>query len=242
MTKFDFNPSGEIIFFGRFLLVLIFLISCVTTRRPSGPFSLPVVYQPLFNHCSPLDGDATLIVKKDDATLFSSAMVWTVNAQNDAEFQFNSPVGDTIFQLSRKNRRWMVSGSVDLSISENDHGVLMIDGHELPLLSEELGCVLSGAWPASWLSFLDLETRGSENLALRGQTGSREIFVNLTLPGISSLTSASDTGTCAVIKWGGFLGLWRRTLNICREKIRSEVKMKMSGINNYEIDWDITHE
>lgn len=223
-------------------ILCLTVVSCVTIRRPHEPISIPVVFQPLFMACAPIDRDAIININKNQARVFTAAMVWSFSQKRQAEIQFNSPVGDTMFQLSRNGSVWKVEGQDSLKVEENGQGVVSVNGYDLPLLADEIGCVMSGVWPVDWLSKLEFVERHNSRTVLWGQDNLREI--ELTLPVAQQMIAgpSGDTISCAVLKWGGFLGLMRKKITVCREPNHQSLKVTMSGLNDYSIDWVINNE
>ena len=231
---------------GLFRIIEVCLIlataSCVTIPRQHVPVSIPIIFQPMFADCSPVDNDALITINKSGSRIFSAAMVWAFVNSRNAAIQFNSPLGDTIFSVSRGQPDWLVTGNVDLQVKESPRGVISVNGYEIPLRASELGCVMSGLWPSEWLNALYLDDRGGGSIVLTGEDELRRIDLSLSISPKLSGSQADDIKSCAVLKWGGFLGLMRKQVSICCENSRESLKMTMTGINDYVIDWMITHE
>ena len=224
-------------------LILIFLpLSCATLSRVHEPASVPVVFQPIFLNCSPMDRDAVLTVKKAESRVFSSNMVWSIPDYNSAEVQFNSVLGDTVFQVSRRLPQWQVTGPANLEITESISGVLSVNGFELPILGEEVGCILAGTWPAAWLQQLVLRGSSGRSLSMSGVDHFRDFDVTMSIAPQPQSTRSDDIQSCAVLKWGGFLGLMRHKVTICREQTSEGLHVSLTGVNDYLIDWVIQNE
>ena len=136
------NAFARMVFAFGFLIHFLTL-SCATMSKPHAPAVVPVVFQPIFQNCWPADRDAVLTVKKMGTRVFQSNLVWSIPDAHSADVQFNSILGDTVFQLSRRIPKWEVAGPKDLHVSENIRGTVTVNGFDLPILAEELGCVLA---------------------------------------------------------------------------------------------------
>lgn len=203
---------------------------------------MPVVFQPLFLNCWPMDRDAVLTVKKAGARVFSSDMVWSVPDTNSAELQFNSILGETIFQITRQLPNWQVSGPQNLQISENIRGVLTINGFEIPILAEEVGCILAGTWPSLWLRQLTLRESSGRVLTMQGADDQRDFLITMRVLEQPNTNRPDDIQSCAVLRWGGFLGFMRKKITFCREQTKDGLMVSLAGVNDYLIEWVIQNE
>jgi hypothetical protein len=203
---------------------------------------IPVIFQPLFSACYPIDREASLRITKLGSNVFSSNVVWSFETAKKAEIQFNGPLGDTQLQVKRDERAWVVSGAGDLRIGESSQGTLSVDGHDIPLKSDEIGCVLSGVWPNEWLATLNVADKGPVSIQLSGADELRHVDLDISLRKVADGFHSSDIKSCAVLTWGGFMGMFRRAATICRERKADSVSMRLSGINDYIADWVINND
>lgn len=217
----------------------LLLNSCVTLHRPTESVSIPVIYQPMFMACAPLDREATLTMANAGVNFFSATMVWSFPTHERADIQFNSPLGDTMFQVSRKGSSWSVLGSEGVSIVENAQGVIEVGGYEIPLKSDEVGCVLTGVWPASWLNTLDAKVSSSAGMELTGSDRLRKIVVNVELANSGGTFHSGDIKSRVMLEWGGIFGFFRRKIMIERLEANGSVTMTISGVKEYRAKWTI---
>ena len=174
--------------------------------------------------------------------MFSSNVVWSFESKKIAEIQFNGPLGDSLLEVKRDENTWSVSGAGDLRIGESPRGSLSVDGHDIPLKSDEIGCVLSGVWPSSWLLSLTVTEKGPASIELSGADALRRVDVDISLRKVAGGFHSSDIKSCAVLTWGGVMGLFKRAATICRERKGDSVSMRLTGINDYVIEWVISNE
>jgi len=224
------------------LIPLSFHSGCATLKRVHEPAHVPVVFQPIFLNCSPMDRDAVLTVKKSGSRVFTSDMVWSIPDSNSAEIQFNSLLGDTVLHAQRRLPKWNVSGTGNLEISESIKGIVSINGFELPILGEEVGCILAGTWPSAWLRQLFLRDSTGSSLSMVGADDFRDFEVAMTLAHRPQSARSDDIQSCAMLKWGGFLGIMGHKVSICREQTSEGLRVSLSGINDYLIEWVIQNE
>jgi hypothetical protein len=223
-------------------VVACFSSSCVTTASRHAPLAIPVIFQPLFSACHPIDREASLRITRLGNNVFSSSVVWSFENGKKAEIQFNGPLGDTLLQVKRDGSVWTVSGAGDMRVGESPQGTLSIDGRDIPLKSDEIGCVLSGVWPSDWLSSLSVTEKGPASIELTGSDDLRRVDVDILLRNPSDGFHSSDIKSCAVLTWGGVLGLFKRVATICREQKANSVSMKLAGINDYIVEWVISDD
>ena len=216
--------------------------SCVTPARVHKTKSIPVIFQTIFRACEPSDGEATLTLSDRGNRLFSAAMVWSVPSARKADVQFNSPVGDTIFQISRSSGDWSVTGVRSPEIHENSSGVISVNGYDVPLKSNEVGCVMAGNWPAEWLSSLEVVEKSPSAIQMRGADSVRSIVADIQVRQGTAGFKSTDIKSCVMLKWGGFLGFFENNAVICRDDTRDGVAMRMSGIDGFIAEWVIQHE
>jgi hypothetical protein len=218
------------------------LVGCVRSMQPVEPVSVPVVFQSVFQSCDQSDGEASLRVRELNNSGFSAMIIWKFLPQSVAEVQLNSMLGDSLMEIKRRGRNWAASGAYSFKISESDSGVLAIDGNELPLLSEEISCVLAGFWPANWLSSLRVSEQRSAFLRLVGHEALRDVDVWLTLTKSAHSSESTDIKSCAVLRWGGVLGFFRKESTICRERMADSIVMRLDGVGRYKVEWTIHDE
>ena len=216
--------------------------SCVTTASRHEPVAIPVIFQPLFSACHPIDHEASLRITKLGNSVFSSNVVWSFENGKKSEIQFNGPLGDTLLHVKRDGGAWTVSGAGDMRVGESPQGTLSVDGRDIPLRSDEIGCVLSGVWPSDWLSSLSVSAKGPASIGLTGSDDLRRVDVDILLRNASDGFHSSDIKSCAMLTWGGVLGLFRRVATICREQKANSVSMRLSGINDYIVEWVISDD
>lgn len=237
--------SGLVDIFGRGKLPVIVLFaattldSCQTAGILNEPLSLPVVLQPAFQACAPSENEARFNIEKDGARVFSSNIVWLIDGAMQTSLQINSPLGETMFELRRSEGRWESLPDNRIKIQENPSGDLSLDGYDIPLKSDELGCILSGVWPAAWLRWMDIVQNRGSVIRLQGEDRFRTITIETPNPSSTNPTRMAAMEGCAEIRWGGFLGFFRRKATLCRKQSKEGVVMHLTGINKYLIDWTI---
>ncbi len=225
-----------------FVPIFMGFFSCVRTMVNPEPASVPVVFQSMFRDCEQSDGEATLRITAVDQTAFSASLVWNFRPQHVADIQMNSPLGDTLLEISGRGIHWTTKGPRSFTITETKSGVVAIDGYDLPLHSDELSCVIAGFWPAQWLSVLHISEQRGRYLRMVGHDDLREIDVALTLLNAGESPRLGDIKSCAVLKWGGFLGFFRKEGVLCRERIVDGVVMRLDGVGRYKVEWTIQDE
>jgi hypothetical protein len=221
------------------LIVIVLFGSCQTIQKTHEPPVLPVVLQPLFASCSPSEGDASFEIKKDTVRVLAGNLVWSFVKGQESVLQINSPFGDTIFEMRSVARKWTTTGDVQLDISETKSGILKLGRHELPLKSDELGCLLAGAWPAQWLSWLEKKQDELRWYRMMGYDGQRSVVVEFPKSGQAGKNSNPARVGCAYVTWGGFLGFFQKKSVICREQKKGNLSVSLSGINSYIINWTV---
>jgi hypothetical protein len=214
----------------------------VTVSKPSQPTVLPVVFQPLFLNCTPSDRDASLNVSMNGTRIFSSEVVWNIPDDRSADLQFNSVLGDTIFQLSRSQPEWKITGSDGLVISEAKNRVIKVNKIELPIFANEIGCLLSGTWPVTWLRFLSLSRQSDGSFLLMGSDELRGIEVSMKVTQTQNSERQDDIQSCATLRWGGFLGFFKNKMLICREQTKNGRLLTITGLKDYVVEWMVQSE
>ena len=203
---------------------------------------MPVVFQPLFRACAPSENEASLTISKDGARVFSSQVVWSFQSARKAAIQVNTPMGETIYEISRNNQVWDSTSSSKLNIFESSSGVLNVEGYDVPLKSDEIGCILSGVWPAEWLSSMTVIKSSASELRLQGADGFREVHVDVSRRVSDALFRKSEIKSCATLEWGGVWKLFKKSVRICRDQVNDGISMRVSGLHNYLVEWKISDE
>jgi len=219
------------------LIPAICLASCQTTRRWHEPISMPVIMQPQFGACSPSEDEASLEIEKNGTRVFSANMVWSFNDGQDSSVQINSPFGDTIMEMRANAGRWSTSGQVQVNLAESRNGFLTIENYDVPVKSPELGCILGGVWPVEWLRWLEISKDDPKMFRLEGNDGLRTLRIDMN----SSELSRHGHSGCAFFTWGGFLGFFQRRVTLCREKMKNGTMLRLTGINNYLVNWTLNN-
>jgi hypothetical protein len=230
------------IFFWSSGTILFGFFACARTMVTSEPAPVPVVFQSMFHSCEQSDGEALLRVIDVDAAEFSATVVWNFKPERLADIQVNSPLGDTLLEIHRKGRSWTRTGQGDFDIKESHSRVVSVGGYELPLQSDELSCVLAGFWPSHWLTTLRISEHRGKFLRMIGRDDQRDIDVSLTLTTAGASSQSGDIKSCAVLKWGGFLGFFRNEGSLCRDRMTDGVVMRLEGIGRYRVEWMIKDE
>lgn len=228
-----------------FVAVWFFLLqlsACATLQRPHEPALVPVVFQPLFRACAPIENEAALTLSKDGARVFSSQVVWSFQSPRKATIQFNTPMGDTVYEISRNNQIWESTSASKLNIFESSSGVLNVEGYDIPLKSDEVGCVLSGVWPAEWLSSMAVIKSSASELRLQGADRFREVHVDVSRRVSDAPFRNSEIKSCATLEWGGVWRLFQKSVRICRDQVNDGINMRVSGLQNYVVEWKISDE
>lgn len=193
---------------------------------------VPIVIQPLFASCSPSDGEVQLAIEGETIHISSINAVWNIPNENSWEMQFNSPMGDTRLALHRKNGQFSTTGELKLAIDTDRRGFMTFNDHLLPLKDSELPCVLAGRWPVGWLQFLHKSESTAGKLKLLGQDNVRSIDL---------LTTFGNDGrgvdSCAVIQWGGFLGLFKHSAELCLKRSPGAFNAELKGPSHYTAKW-----
>lgn len=213
--------------------------SCVTTRHDSTVMAIPVVYQPMFRACAPIDREANLTISEDGSRIFGAAMVWSFPSPAHADIQLNSPLGDTITQFTRNGSHWTVSGADGVVISETSSGALSVGGYEIPIKSDEVGCILSGVWPANWLTDLDATVSSSASLSLSGKDNLRKIVLDINTATGTTQFRSDDIRSRVMLEWGGLFGFFRRSVLIERISSKGVISMQVSGVKSYLTKWTL---
>jgi hypothetical protein len=215
--------------------------SCQTSKMVREPIAIPVVLQPAFRSCFPSESEAKLEIEKNGARVFTSSVVWSMVNLDDMNLQVNNPIGETIFDVKRSGGQWIILPPDQIRIAEGRDGLLKIEGHDIPLKNFELGCLLSGVWPASWMRWLSVTVDDGRRFQMSGRDGGRSIKIDMPYAGASTGRGLGAVLSCAEFRWGGFFGFFQRVVSLCRESSKSGLNVKLTGINDYNVTWNIDH-
>lgn len=211
-------------------------VSCSLSRSQMNEVvqlnAVPIAIQPLFASCSPSDGEVQLGIEGKNIHVTGISAVWNIPDERTWDIQFNSPMGDTRLALHRKNGQFSAVGDVQLTIDTDRRGFMTVNEHLLPLRDSELPCVLGGRWPVEWFQFLRKEQKSQGSLKLAGQDDVRNIDL---------VTTFSNDGhgveSCAVIEWGGFLGLFKHSAELCIRRANGSFNAELKGPSHYIAKW-----
>lgn len=185
------------------LIFSLFSISCQSWEEPDVQ-KLPKSWQDKFHPCAPLDGDGHLVLISQEITL-SGEFEW----RSDKEFLLNvyGPLGRAVLKVhtSKAGKKITLSGPMAKRlppVSLGATGELIVDGYEVPLALDELGCFLANRLPKSFFQSAQRMNAREESLSLISDD--RDIYV----------TDLNDQ-RCAQIEWGGVLGLMPSRIRAC---------------------------
>jgi hypothetical protein len=215
--------------------------SCQTASSIREPISIPVILQPAFRSCFPSEAEAKLEIEKDGARVFVSNVVWSIANADDVSLQVNTPLGETIFDIKRSGSHWTTQPPDQIRISEGRDGLLQVEGYDVPLKISEIGCIISGVWPASWMRWLSVSLDDGQQLQMTGQDGGRFVKIDMPYAATANGPGLASGRSCAQFKWGGFFGFFQRVVSLCRENSKSGLNVRLTGINDYHVIWNIDH-
>jgi len=188
----------------------------------------PVAFQPLFSACVPTDGAAKLGVTTPKGSLRDLDMVWNVPDVLTWDVQFNNPLGESQLEIKRRKGVFSSMGSKTVNIHKDENSALVVDDLVLPILDSEFPCLLSGYWPASWLTILRpvTETRLPQKTGfmLAGEDDQRRMSLTATID-----QDAKHLDSCVEMQWGGFWIFFRRNSRICLQRTSSEYQVTIEG-------------
>jgi len=135
--------------------------------------------------------------------------------------------------------RLSTNGQVQINVGESARGFLTVDGYDVPLKSSELGCILAGVWPVEWLRWLEITRDDRQTFIIEGDDGQRTVKIEM--ENATRLIGVGQQGRtgCAYFSWGGFFGFFQRRAVLCLRKIKDNTTVRVTGINNYLINWTI---
>lgn len=222
------------------LIAAVMTQGCQTVSRQAAPVSVPVLLQPLFGACAPSEEEAYLEVEKEGARLFSGQLIWSFVVSGESSLQLNSPLGDSIIDVRLEQGRRLNFSQHDVKVQETSKGLINIDGYDVPLKPGELGCILAGVWPAAWLRWFAVTKDRRELFTIEGNDGERSVKIELVGALSTDGLYSSKGSSCAFFTWGGLFGLFENHATLCREASKDGVRLKLSGINNYLVNWKIS--
>lgn len=193
---------------------------------------VPIAIQPFFASCSPSDGEVQLSIDGKSTHVSSINVVWNIPNERSWEMQFNTPMGDTRLALHRKNGAFSAEGDIQLAINTDQRGFVLVNEHQLPLKDSELPCVLGGKWPVQWLQFLRKSENAPGRLSLNGYDDVRDIDIGTTYSNDGRVANS-----CAVIQWGGFLGMFKHSAELCIKRIPGSYQAELKAPANYTAKW-----
>ncbi len=224
------------------VFVVALTSSCQTSQSIRESINIPVVLQPSFRSCFPSEAEAKLEIEKDGARVFVSTVVWSIANADDVNLQVNTPLGETIFDIKRSGGHWNTQPPDQIRIDESRDGLLQVEGYAIPLKISEIGCIVAGVWPASWMRWLSVSQDNGQQLQMTGRDGGRFVKISLPYGTPGSGPGVSGGLSCAEFKWGGFLGFFQRVVSLCRQDSKSGLNVRLTGINDYNVIWNIDHD
>ena len=198
---------------------------------------MPVILQPMFGACNPSEDEAALEIEKNGTRVFTANLVWALNSEGESSLQVNSPFGDTIVEMKVRDGQWSAAGQFEMKVTETRDGLINVQSYDVPLKSSELGCILAGVWPVEWLRWLDVAKDDRQIFRIEGSDGQRSIRIDMTNDVGGAGFAKNGRLSCAFFSWGGFLGFFQRQAKLCREKMSQGTTLKLTGINNYSVNW-----
>ncbi|MCB9229032.1 MAG: hypothetical protein H6618_05415 [Deltaproteobacteria bacterium] len=168
-----------------------------------------------FASCSPADGALNIRWYQKDRLLFRAYAEWLSEHKNSWQFQLTDPLGRSLLDLGWNGRSLESATAVpgqlpDLELSES--GFLVVNGFVSGLRADELGCLLRGVFPLTWLGQpLHQENSGGKMRYVIPGEERRLVFF-----GEDPGTEGSETsGFCVSIVRESFWGLFSHQITWC---------------------------
>ena len=138
---------------------------------------------------------------------------WLVKRQDTMTLEAVDPFGGTIvgLDLSEGVAGLRIYGPQARKLHPLDvveDGKVQWDGHFTGFRYQELGCLLSGRFPARWLLGLRRIDSSREQAVIRLRDAGRSIVVR-------GRRAGSGTELCAQIEWSTFLGFFSQRVECC---------------------------
>lgn len=181
------------------------------------------------------------MISKNSERRLTASLIWKIEGDSQFEAQLVDALGQSIVEFHSEKEEIYSRGNEQFNLSTTQNGLLSVSGYSVPIARNELGCLLNGNFPSNWLkSIIDSEA-ASDTIELLMKDKSRTMSVVLT-SSPREYAAQNYTKGCAVLKWGGFLGIFEKELKFCRTELREGVTVQVSGINDLQIDWHVTRE
>ncbi|MCX6125669.1 MAG: hypothetical protein NTV34_13125 [Proteobacteria bacterium] len=223
------------------IILMLMIPGCVTTKFRSNETQVihALALQPLFSACIPGDGSAQFSLVGAGKTVSGVELVWNFIKVDYWDVQFNSIIGETQLEMSRRKSLYETKGIAEIKLSHDSAGFLIVDERPIPLKEEEISCFLAGRWPVTWLTFLREASSGvSGKYLYRGDDGMRGIVLTASVS-----PDARSLGSCAVIQWGGVLGVFRHKSQICLTRTSGgNYSAELLGPSDFQVKWWVENE
>jgi hypothetical protein len=193
------------------LALSLILLGCATTQAYK-PIQIPAFAGAYFSECSGKDGSVSIEMFSEGKVQQIFDADWTSDGSGDFGMASYSPLGQTLFQIdyNQKQKEFKQSGKtfpVFEKLASGDSQIISVDGHEIGLRTDEIGCLLNHKIPQRWLKKIVAETDSANEIQYMIADSDRSIRLN-------KHGNRSEEYWKADIKWSLYLGLKKLSLSI----------------------------
>jgi len=218
----------------RFLYFSLLIYGCQTVP-PIENLRLPPAAEAAFAPCGAGDGALLVKIYTDNQLAMSGELEWLA-APTGWKWELTSMIGQRLLRTEYAAPHVVSSGPLAAQLPEiatDAEGFLMVEGHFIGLKAAELACLMSFKFPRSWLAGAIRYDDKEPQAILEIAETRRQIRMNI--------ARNEQQQSCARISWGGFLGLFRRNLDLCYPR-KTPKEGAASGLADYVITWKWVHE
>lgn len=211
----------------------LLMASCATTANYKT-VKLPAYAGAYFSECTGKDGSVSIEMYESGKVQQIFDADWSADDRGDIGLASYSPLGQTLFQLdySHKTKAFRQSGKpfkVFENLTVGKQNILEIDGHEIGLRSDEIGCLLNQRLPQRWLKRIVDEK--SDSVATRYTILDADRKITVSLPKNSN---RSEERWSATIDWSLYWGF--KTLALDIRLLKSEQALVLHASQFDKID------
>lgn len=192
-----------------------------------------------FSPCRELDGALSLSAFQSEEFLGEIQLEWISKSSGNWMVQAYDDFGQTHLKLAYA----YAPNTIQLTkpdrlkfpkLSFNEDRFLELDGHMVPVHSDEFACLLSARWPKSWLSRLVNVEKRDAKYFMTYADDERKIYMSLYLN-----VDKTKTGDCASIVWRPYWFTSSKKLKVCMQHRSAGV---LSGVQDMRISWKVEQE
>lgn len=183
---------------------MILLSSCQTIPKSISP-KLPITVERLFSSCSHADGSGYLKFENSGDLNFGTEIDWVAKNEQSWHAEAYNSFGQTIGRINARldppNLKVSIPRVNTESLSVDEGGRLLYDGHFVGLKANEIPCLLIGKIPSDWKDNIIAYKQVNNSAEFRIVHDGRKLQISI------NHLDRERASFCSYYSWTEYMGL-----------------------------------